>query len=103
MSASPHREWPEGQNSTQSLLMAPEPRWEDADALAGHLADELAVAWRRGERPPVEDFLAHDPALRGRPEVVLRLLRQEVCLRQEAGEEVRASELARRFPDLKDE
>jgi tetratricopeptide (TPR) repeat protein len=103
MSALTRCEWPEDESPTPSLLNPPEPRGEDAGPLAGRLAAEMAAAWRRGERPAVEAFLARAPALRGRPEVVLRLLCEEVGLRQEAGEAVRASELAGRFPDLRDE
>ena len=103
MSASHTRQWPENENPTPSLLIPPEPRWEDAGPLAGRLAGEMAAAWRRGERPPVEDFLAEAPAFRGRAEVVLRLLREEIGLRRQEGEVVRVSELARRFPDLRDE
>jgi serine/threonine protein kinase/Flp pilus assembly protein TadD len=62
------------------------------------LAAEMAAAWRRGERLPAEDWLARHPELLDRPEEAVRLVYEEVCLRQEHGEEVTAEELARRFP-----
>jgi hypothetical protein len=37
------------------------------EALALRLAEEMAVAWHRGERPPAEDFLARHPELRDAP------------------------------------
>jgi serine/threonine protein kinase/Flp pilus assembly protein TadD len=62
------------------------------------LAAEMADAWRRGERLPAEAWLARHPELLDRPEEAVRLVYEEVCLRQECGEEVSAEELARRFP-----
>jgi serine/threonine protein kinase len=103
MNPSPHPEWPDAEDPTPTVATARAPHWESAGALVARLASEMAAAWRRGQRPAVEEFLARDSALRGRPEVVLRLLCEEVCLRQEAGERVRAAELAGRFPDLRDE
>jgi serine/threonine protein kinase/Flp pilus assembly protein TadD len=66
--------------------------------LVDSLAAEMAAAWRRGERLPAEDWLARHPELLDRPEEAVRLVYEEVCLRQEHGEEVSAEELARRFP-----
>jgi serine/threonine protein kinase/tetratricopeptide (TPR) repeat protein len=88
---------------TRAVSSAPDPVWKQAGPMAARLAEEMAAAWRVGERPLVEDLLARDPSLRTRPEVVLRLLCEEVCLRQEAGERLRAAELADRFPELQDE
>jgi serine/threonine protein kinase/Flp pilus assembly protein TadD len=67
------------------------------------LAAEMAAAWRRGERPPAEIFLDRHPELRDHPEEAVRLVYEEVCLRQEGGQEVAADELLRRFPRWADE
>jgi serine/threonine protein kinase/Flp pilus assembly protein TadD len=61
----------------------------------------MVAAWRRGERPTAEQFLAHHPELDS--ETALRLIYEEVCLRQEAGAEVLPAELVRRFPRWKAE
>jgi WD40 repeat protein/tRNA A-37 threonylcarbamoyl transferase component Bud32 len=57
-------------------------------------------AWRRGERTPVEAFLAQQPALREDAEAVLDLIYQEVILREQAGEAPRLEEYLGRFPHL---
>jgi serine/threonine protein kinase/Flp pilus assembly protein TadD len=68
-----------------------------ADLVDG-LAAEMADAWARGERLPAEHYLDRHPELLALPEEAMRLIYEEVCLRQELGEEVAAEELARRFP-----
>jgi len=62
------------------------------------LAVEMAAAWARGERLPAEHYLGRRPELRELPEEAVRLIYEEVCLRQQRGEEVSADELACRFP-----
>jgi serine/threonine protein kinase/Flp pilus assembly protein TadD len=66
--------------------------------LIDQLAAELAAAWRSGERVPAEALLERHRELLDRPEEALRLVYEEVCLRQERGEDVAGDELARRFP-----
>ena len=44
----------------------------------------MAAAWRRGERPRAEEFLARHPEFDD--EDAVRLIYEEVCLRQEGGE-----------------
>jgi len=65
---------------------------------AARVIEELAAAWRRGERPTAEVFLDRHPWLATQPEAAIRLIYEEVCLRQNEGQEVRLSELVRRFP-----
>jgi serine/threonine protein kinase len=62
------------------------------------LALDMAAAWARGERRPVEYYLDRHPKLQDSPGEVARLIYEEVCLRAELGEEVRAEELVRSFP-----
>jgi serine/threonine protein kinase/Tfp pilus assembly protein PilF len=66
---------------------------------ASRQVEAMVAAWRRGERPTAEEFLAHHPELDS--EAALRLIYEEVCLRQEAGAEVPRAELVRRFPQWK--
>src|SRR5207244_4231001 len=56
---------------------------ERVDPLVERLAEEMADAWRRGQRPLAEAYLARHPELADRSEAVLRLVYEEVCLRQE--------------------
>jgi serine/threonine protein kinase len=68
------------------------------DDLGERLAAEMDAAWSRGERLPAEHFLGCHPELLERSEEAVRLVYEEICLRQQRGEEVTAEELARRFP-----
>jgi serine/threonine protein kinase/Tfp pilus assembly protein PilF len=73
------------------------------DALVDRLADELAVAWRAGNCRPVESYLAAHPQLRDHPEAALRLVYEEICLRQELGRPSTATEILARFPQWSDQ
>ena len=61
----------------------------------------MVAAWRRGERPLAEEFLARHPELG--EEAAIRLVYEEACLRQEAGLAVDREEIARRFPRWREE
>ena len=69
-----------------------------ADLLAERLAQEMATAWRRGDRPAAEEFLARHPELGDHPRAAVRLIYEEFCIRQEASQEVSSDEVVRRFP-----
>jgi serine/threonine protein kinase/tetratricopeptide (TPR) repeat protein len=69
-----------------------------ADILAERLAEEMAAAWRRGECPPAEEFLARHPELCDHPAAAVRLIYEEFCIRQEASQEITSEEVVRRFP-----
>jgi tetratricopeptide (TPR) repeat protein/tRNA A-37 threonylcarbamoyl transferase component Bud32 len=56
--------------------------------------------WRRGERTPVEDYLAQQPQMQGDAQAILDLIYHEIVLRQEAGESPQLEEYQRRFPKL---
>ena len=68
------------------------------DALAGKLAEEMASAWRGGQRLQTEDLLTRHPELGSHSEAAARLIYEEICLRQEVGEEVSSVEILPRFP-----
>jgi serine/threonine protein kinase/Tfp pilus assembly protein PilF len=72
-------------------------------AAAERLAAELNGAWLEGNRLLAEEVLQRHPEQQGDREVAFRLLYEEVCLRQEAGESGAAEEVLRRFPEWRDE
>ncbi len=51
--------------------------------LVERLAHEMADRWQQGDRPLVEEFLDRHPELADDPQAALRLIYEEVCLRQE--------------------
>jgi serine/threonine protein kinase len=73
------------------------------DALADRLVEDLAGAWRRGEERATEKYLADYPELGDHPEAALRLVYEEVCLRQEAGQDVEVNRVCHRFPQWESE
>jgi eukaryotic-like serine/threonine-protein kinase len=75
------------------------PERTGGQALVDRLAREMADRWQRGERPLVEEFLQLHPKLRDEPQAVLRLIYEEFCLRQEAGEADAFTRLLERFPN----
>lgn len=76
-------------------LTVPGPSSSD---LADQLVHELASAWERGERLPAEKLLERCPKLLDCPEEAVRVIYEEICLRQENGEEIAAEEYCCRFP-----
>ncbi len=73
------------------------------DALVEGLVAEMAAAWRRGERPVAEEFLARYPAVAACPQAAVRLVYEELCLREECGAQVPPSVVVRRFPQWQSE
>lgn len=76
---------------------------EILDTPAALLAEEYAAAWQRGERPPVERFLAERAPHDSDPEVIVRLVYEEMCLRRESGNEMTPDEVLHRFPQFQSE
>src|SRR5947209_15445734 len=74
-----------------------------ADALATRLAEEMAERWRRGERPLPEEFLDRHKELWDRPEAAVQLIYEEICLRQEFGEEGPLAGMLDRFPQWREQ
>jgi serine/threonine protein kinase/Tfp pilus assembly protein PilF len=58
----------------------------------------LVQRWRAGERPRADEFLDREPELWQRPEIAIELIYEEVCLRQEFGDEAAAADILLRFP-----
>ena len=71
---------------------------QSAEELASTLAAEMIECWRNGERPLPEDFLDRQPELWDHPEAAAELIYEELCLRQEYGPAIPASQVLDRFP-----
>jgi len=65
---------------------------------AASVAKTLAAHWRRGLCCRAEELLAEHPALRGHAQAAVHVIYEEVCQRQERGEDVSLTELRARFP-----
>jgi hypothetical protein len=70
--------------------------------LLSHLRGDQSERWRRGERVPVEQYLAQHPALAGDVEALLELVQEETAQRRQAGEQPALDDYLRRFPQHAD-
>jgi serine/threonine protein kinase/tetratricopeptide (TPR) repeat protein len=94
--ASSHSEsLPEPRLASQ-LVERGAPPLDPSGSLATRQVDEMVAAWRRGERPLAEEFLARHPELG--EDAAIRLIYEEVSLRHEAGLAVDPAEIIGRFP-----
>jgi serine/threonine protein kinase/Tfp pilus assembly protein PilF len=87
-----------GQSAARPRTDLPPPPSDPLEALAARLAEEMAEAWRQGERPSAEDYLARHPELNRCPAAAAQLIYEEVCLREQAGQDHATAEVLRRFP-----
>lgn len=71
----------------------------EAERLAGALAED----WRAGRRRRVEDVLESHPEIRDHPRAAVRLIYEEICLRQDEGPEASEVEVLGRFPRYREE
>ena len=76
------------------------------DVLLARLQDELiqqmGAAWRAGSQILAEEWLERHPQIHAQPELAVRIIYEEVCLREENGELINASDIYRRFPQWQD-
>jgi serine/threonine protein kinase/Flp pilus assembly protein TadD len=89
------------QDALASWTTGGSPSLDPGGSLATRQVDEMVAAWRRGERPVAEDFLARHPELGA--DAAIRLIYEEACLRREVGLEVDDAAIVRRFPQWRDE
>jgi formylglycine-generating enzyme required for sulfatase activity/tRNA A-37 threonylcarbamoyl transferase component Bud32 len=83
--------------------MPPTPLSCGGEATLMNLLVDQQSRWRRGERMPVEAYLARQAHLRGDSEALLELILHEVLLRQERGETPDLAEYQQRFPHLSEQ
>ncbi len=73
---------------------------DSLDPLAAKLVEELTTSWRAGNRVCIEDLLARCGASGDNEEIVIPLLYEELCLREEHGESVDHAQWLARFPQF---
>jgi serine/threonine protein kinase len=67
------------------------------------LLDEMGASWRSGERALAEEFLARHPHVANDREAAVRVIYEEICLREEQGEGMPSVEVMGRFPEFRKE
>jgi tetratricopeptide (TPR) repeat protein len=90
-------------SQTGSKAVPPLDASSPAEVLAARLAEEMAAFWEQGHFLVTEDFLARHPELHATPEAAVRLIYEEVCLRQEFHREQAPEEILGRFPQWRAE
>ena len=78
-------------------------RMPETESHLTRILDEMGAFLRTGERRLAEDFLAHNPRLAADREAAVRLIYEEVCLREENGEPMASVEVFSRFPSFRTE
>ena len=72
------------------------------DRLADDLEREMLAAWQAGSTRLAEEWLDRHPEVKAKPELAVRVIYEELCLREEHGESVDLDELRRRFPQFRE-
>ncbi len=72
-------------------------------SLVAQLTREMADRWQRQDQPCAEEFLNRHPELWTHPRAALRLIYEEICLRQERGQADASQQLRERFPQWRSE
>lgn len=67
------------------------------------LVQQFVAAWEAGRCASVEQFLADQPLAGTDPQLAVRLIYEEFCLRQEAGDAVEPASVLARFPQWRAE
>ncbi len=70
---------------------------------ATRLAERLADTWQRGVGCRAEELLAEHPAIADHPRAAMRVIYEEVCQREQRGQDVPLTELCARFPRWQEE
>lgn len=79
------------------------PQRPEIHALAAQWVEDLAQRWQRGERPTAREYLDRHPELCDHPELAVRFIHEEVCLRQEHGEAVDYQAMLDQYPQWHEE
>lgn len=73
-----------------------------ADPILTAALDAMADEWAAGRGRPAETWLAEHPELQANPELATQLVYEELCLREDRGEDVSSAEFYRRFPQWRE-
>jgi serine/threonine protein kinase/Tfp pilus assembly protein PilF len=71
---------------------------EVLEQLEANILCEMSAAWHAGRQTPAEEWLDRHPQIAARADRAVRLVYEEICLREERGIPVDSSEIYRRFP-----
>jgi serine/threonine protein kinase len=69
-----------------------------AEAELHHIAERFEAAWKRGERPEIDAYLAAEDG--DRKALLVELVHMHLELRLKAGEEARVEDYLKRYPEL---
>ena len=58
----------------------------------------MSLAWHQGSHQPAEAWLSRHPELAAQSEAAVRIIFEEICLREEGGQRVETTEIYARFP-----
>lgn len=78
-------------------------RSNSVESLLATVLESMNASWRAGERRPAEDYLAQNPDLAGNTEAAVRVIYEELCLREEDGEAKLSVDVVCRFPQFRSE
>ena len=71
---------------------------EGGESPFAHLLADQQARWQKGERVQVEEYLQQQPALGNDPEALIKLIKNEMGLREADGETLSTAEYLQRFP-----
>lgn len=72
------------------------------ERLTSDVQREMLAAWQAGSTILAEQWLDRHPEVKAKPEIAVLVIYEELCLREERGEEVDSAELYRRFPQFRE-
>ncbi|HEX4143518.1 MAG TPA: tetratricopeptide repeat protein [Pirellulales bacterium] len=72
------------------------------ERLTSDVQREMLAAWQAGANILAEQWLDRHPEVKAKPEIAVLVIYEELCLREERGEEVDSAELYRRFPQFRE-
>src|SRR5882672_3943548 len=70
--------------------------------LEAEISRRMADDWHSGRRTPVETWFERYPAACAHSELAVRIIYEEICLREDLGEVVDSSEIYQRFPQWRE-
>jgi eukaryotic-like serine/threonine-protein kinase len=72
------------------------------EQLAAGIQCQMLSAWQSGSTLLAEQWLDRHPEVKAEPEIAVLVIYEELCLREERGEELHSAEIYERFPQYRD-